>query len=109
MLGSGLTGGVKGMLKMRANIDSLLGLNRLAYAIGSISTWRAQTKALNSLAILFKVIGIEEGSHLARRTSDLKQNKTVHKKRHHFPAQFSIPFHMVCSVLLRVLASKTIE
>ena len=34
-------------------------------------------------------------------------NKMVHKKRHHFLAQFSIPFHMVWSVLLRVLAQKT--
>ena len=33
-------------------------------------------------------------------------NKMVHKKRHSFLAQFSIPFHMVWSVLLRVLAQK---
>ena len=31
----------------------------------------------------------------------------VHKKRHHFLAQFSMPFHMVWSVLLQVLAQKT--
>ena len=31
----------------------------------------------------------------------------VHTKRHHFLAQFSIPFHMVWSVLLQVLAQKT--
>ena len=34
-------------------------------------------------------------------------NKMVHKKRHHFLTQFSIPFHLVRSVLLRVLAQKT--
>ena len=32
--------------------------------------------------------------------------KMVHKKRYHFLAQFSVPFHMVCSGLLRVLAQK---
>jgi len=47
------------------------------------------------------------GSHLAKRISDLKQNGT--QKRHHFVAQVSIPFHMVSSVLLRVLASETTE
>ena len=31
-------------------------------------------------------------------------NKMVHKKRHHFLAQFSISFHIVWFVLLRVLA-----
>ena len=31
----------------------------------------------------------------------------VHKRRHHLLAQFSIPFHMVWSVLLRVVAQKT--
>ena len=31
----------------------------------------------------------------------------VHKKGHQFLAQFSIPFHMVWSVLLRVVAQKT--
>ena len=74
MLGFDLTEGVKGMLKMRANIDSLLGLNRLAYAIASISTWRAQTKALNSLAILFKVIGIEKGYKTVCTVSSLETN-----------------------------------
>ena len=29
--------------------------------------------------------------------------------KHHFPAQFSIPFHMVSSVLLQVLAQKNIS
>ena len=38
---------------------------------------------------------------------EVTSNKMAHKKRHHFLAQFSIPFHMVCSVLLRVLAQKT--
>ena len=33
-------------------------------------------------------------------------NVMVHKKRHHFLTQFSIPFHTMCSVLLQVLASK---
>ena len=41
--------------------------------------------------------------------AQVTSNKMVHKKRHHFLAQFSIPFHRVCSVSLRVLASKTIE
>ena len=31
----------------------------------------------------------------------------IHMKRHRFLAQFSIPFHMVCSVFLRVIAQKT--
>ena len=39
--------------------------------------------------------------------AQVTSNKMVHKKRHHFLAQFSIPFHMVWSVLLRVLAQKT--
>ena len=43
------------------------------------------------------------------QNGQVTSNKMVHKKRHHFLAQFSIPFHMVCSVLLRVLASKTIK
>ena len=42
-------------------------------------------------------------SQMAQVTS----NKMVHKKRHHFLATFSIPFHMVWSVLLRVVAHKT--
>ena len=43
-------------------------------------------------------------SHLSKCQSDLKQNGT--QKRHHFLAQFSMPFHMMWSVLLRVLARK---
>ena len=43
--------------------------------------------------------------HFSKPLSDLKQNGT--QKRHHFLAQFSIPFHMVWSVLLRVVAQKT--
>ena len=43
------------------------------------------------------------------QNNQVTSNKMLHRKRHHFLAQFSIPFHMVCSVLLRVLASKTIE
>ena len=39
--------------------------------------------------------------------AQVTSNKMVHKKRHNFLAQFSIPFHMVWSVLLRVLAQKT--
>ena len=41
--------------------------------------------------------------------AEVTLNKMVHKKRNHFLAQFSMPFHMVCSVLLQVLASKTIK
>ena len=36
-------------------------------------------------------------------------NKMVQKERHNFLTQFSIPFQMVCSVLLQVIGSKTIE
>ena len=43
------------------------------------------------------------------QNAQVTSNKMVHKKRHHFLAQFSLPFHMVCSVLLRVSASKIIE
>ena len=43
------------------------------------------------------------------QNTQVTSNKMVHNKRHHFLAQFSMPFHMVWSVLLRVLASKTIE
>ena len=43
------------------------------------------------------------------KNAQVTSYKMIHKKRHHFLAQFFIPFHMVCSVLLRVLASKTIE
>ena len=42
---------------------------------------------------------------ISKRPSDLKQNGT--QKKHHFLAQFSIPFYKVWSVLLRVLAQKT--
>ena len=56
---------------------------------------------------LSKAVNLISMAHLAKRISDLKQNGT--QERHHFLAQFSIPFHMVCSDLLRVLASKTIE
>ena len=41
------------------------------------------------------------------QNAQVTSNKIVHKKRHHFLAQFSIPFHMVWSVLFRVLAQKT--
>ena len=36
-------------------------------------------------------------------------NKMVHDKKHYFLEQFSIPFHMVWSVLLRVLAQHTLS
>ena len=39
--------------------------------------------------------------------AQVTSKKVVHKKRHHFLATFSIPFHMVWSVLLRVVAHKT--
>ena len=39
--------------------------------------------------------------------AQVTSNKMVHKKIHHFLATFSIPFHMVWSVLLRVVAHKT--
>ena len=41
----------------------------------------------------------------SKRQTDLKQNGS--QKEHHFLAKFSIPFHMVWSVLLRELAKKT--
>ena len=40
------------------------------------------------------------------KTPKWPQTKWYTKKRHHFLAQFSIPFHMVWSILLRVLAQK---
>ena len=40
------------------------------------------------------------------QNSQVTSNKMVYKQRHHFLAQFYIPFHMMCSVLLRVIASK---
>ena len=43
------------------------------------------------------------------QNAQVTSNKIVHKKKHHFLGQFSIPFHMVRSVLFRVLTSKTIE
>ena len=36
-------------------------------------------------------------------------NKNAHNFRHHFPAQFFMLFHMVCSILFRVLALKTLK
>ena len=45
--------------------------------------------------------------HFSKRPSDLKLNGTQERQRHHFLAQFSIPFHMVWFVLLRVVAQKT--
>ena len=44
-------------------------------------------------------------AHLSKCPSDLKQNGT--QEKHYFLAQFSIPIHMVWSILLRVLAKKT--
>ena len=45
------------------------------------------------------------------QNTQVTSNKMVHKKRHHFLAQFSIPFYMVLSVLLsmfiRVLTQET--
>ena len=41
------------------------------------------------------------------QNGEVMSNKMVHKKRHPFLAQFSIPFHMVWSVVLLVLTSKT--
>ena len=49
----------------------------------------------------------EVKSHIIFPNAQMTSNKMVHKKRHHFLAQFSIPFHMVWSVLLQVLAQKT--
>ena len=43
------------------------------------------------------------------QNAQVTSNKMAHRKRHHFMAQFPIPFHMVCSIQLQVLASKTIE
>ena len=40
------------------------------------------------------------------QNAQVTSNKMVHMKRHYFLAQFSTPFHMVWSVLLRVLAQK---
>ena len=45
--------------------------------------------------------------HLAKRPSDLKENGTQEKTP--FSGAVFQPFHMVCSVLLRVLPSKTID
>ena len=45
-------------------------------------------------------------SHLAKRLSDLKQNGTQEKTP--FSGTVFIRFHMVCPILLRVVASKTI-
>ena len=47
-------------------------------------------------------------SHILQN-AHVTSNKMVHKKRHLFLAQFSIAFNMLCSILLRVVASKTIE
>ena len=44
-------------------------------------------------------------SHIFQNAK-LTGNKMVHKKRYLFLTQFSIPSHMVCSVLLQVLAQK---
>ena len=44
------------------------------------------------------------------QNAQVTSNKMFHRRRHHFMARFSIPFHhIVCSVLLPVLASKTIK
>jgi len=43
------------------------------------------------------------------QNAKVTSNKMVHKKKYHFLAQFSTPFLMVCSILLPVLASKTIK
>ena len=42
-------------------------------------------------------------SHILQN-AHVTSNKMVHKKLHHFLAQFSVPFHIVCSVLLRLFA-----
>ena len=48
------------------------------------------------------------GHHILQNAL-VTSNKMVHRKGHHLVTQHFIPFHTVCSVLLRVLASKTIE
>ena len=48
------------------------------------------------------------GNHILQN-AQVTSNKMIHKKGRNFLAQFSFPFHMVCSILLQVLASKTIK
>ena len=69
-----------------------------------------QVRSLYLLFGNFVIYFVEEKiyGHILQNTQ-VTSNKMLHRKRHHFLAQFSILFHMVCSVLLRVLASKTIE
>ena len=56
------------------------------------------------LSYLF-VWHLKDAPHISKRLSDLKQDGT--QKRHHFVAQFLIAFHIVWSILLRVVAQKT--
>ena len=75
---------------------------QLTVFLCSVSTLNQDTTLLS----MSNTISISKGFWaLAQVTS----NKMVHKLRYHFLAQFSKPFHMVCLVLLRVFASKTIE
>ena len=78
---------------------------------GNVATLAARLKFVHiyiqtSKGLLFDVRYFDI-SHLSKRSSD-PQTKWSQEKNN-FLAHFSIPFHMVCSVLLRVLASKTIE
>ena len=45
--------------------------------------------------------------HIRCQNAQVTSSKMVHKKRHYFLTQFSKPFHMIWSVLLRVLAQKS--
>ena len=58
-------------------------------------------RAMTIRGLYFLLMRLLYEFHLSKRPSDLKQNYT--QKRHQFLAKFSIPFHMVYSILLRVL------
>ena len=75
------------------------------YAFVSLQVW-----SLYLLFGNFVIYFVEEKiyRHILQNNR-VTSNKMFHRKRHHFLAQFSIAFHMLCSILLRVVASKTIE
>ena len=72
-------------------------------------TWSsfAENKKLSRIFDAFYIQWLEQLTTHIFQNAQVTWTKMVHKKRHCFLAQFSIPFHMVWSVLLRALAQKT--
>ena len=105
--------------KIQKEISSLLLLQVLPFSLRPIPLYTSLQRSRSVIGGLGLLKNLHwtrqdlQGSRWKRRDivlhifqiGQVTSNKT--QKRHHFLAQFSIPFHMVWSVLLRVVAQKT--